>query len=529
MARKAQTNTPKRCVMYLRCSTDDQSYGDYTTIDTQRAINQERIDALGGVLVGEYNDEGRTGMNFKRPDWKRLLSDAKERKFDAVIVTYMSRLARGEMYHVAEYLLAEEKVKIELVRETFTPDMAGQMAKGMKVVFDGAYTRQVSDWTKTAMQRRVQNGWSTGGVPPYGYTSEPVPGMTPTVLAGGKVKPPPRQRVPHPDQRVHVLRAFEIFSLADNIGEVQRYLREVSPERQWAIDRVKALLQNEVYRGVARFGQTVNPSAHEAIIPEQLWDTVQGLLSAREERTATIEVGHTDRTDPFTYYLRGKITCTSCGGRMTPSWHHGARSVTRYYECVRPGKRGTPCEVKRVNARTLHETMVEELARCAKHPTRLTLLLREAIKLLPASDELRDEVKRLHRNKREAERKIRANQAALETAGVKGAMLTSLVGRITELEAHIETIEGQLTQLQAQLSEAHGQRPDVSTLCALWGDFTGCWKYLTEEEKGEVVSLLVERVEMTTKEKGTLHVFMQSPHLALWEKMPTWVRLTHHS
>lgn len=521
---KAATNTPKRCVMYLRCSTDDQSYGDYTTIDTQRAINQERIDALGGVLVGEYNDEGRTGMNFKRPDWKRLLADARERKFDAVIVTYMSRLARGEMFHVAEYLLGEEKVKIELVRENFTPDMAGQMAKGMKVVFDGAYTRQVSDWTKTAMQRRVQNGWSTGGIPPYGYTSEPVPGMTPTLLPGGKVKPPPRQRIPHPEQRAHVLRAFELFSLTDNIGEVQRYLRQVAPERQWAIDRVKALLQNEVYRGVARFGQTINPAAHEAIISEQLWDTVQSLLGARDERTATAEVGHSDRTDPFTYYLRGKITCASCGGRMTPSWHHGATTVTRYYECVRPAKRGTPCEIKRVNARTVHEAIVEELARCAKHPTRLTLLLREAIKQLPASDELQNEVKRLHRNKREAERKIRANQAALETAGVKGATLTSLVGRIGELEAHIAEIERELGQLQGQLAESHGTRPDVSSLCSLWGDFTSCWNYFTEEERAEVAGLLVERVEMVTKEKGTLHVFMQSPPQETWAKMPYWVR-----
>ena len=44
--------------------------------------------------------------------------------------------------------------------------------------------------------------------------------------------------------------------------------------------------------------------------------------------------------------------------------------------------------------------IVREFDRFGKRTIRLTLLLREAIKLLRASDELRDEVKRLHRNKR---------------------------------------------------------------------------------------------------------------------------------
>jgi len=107
-----------RYAIYLHCSTDDQKEGDYTPIDTQRDITrryvEERIAAAGGVgeFVGEYVDEGRTGRNLKRRDWRRLYTDAKARKFDTVVITYMSRLGRGEMYHIAEYLLSEEQVKV---------------------------------------------------------------------------------------------------------------------------------------------------------------------------------------------------------------------------------------------------------------------------------------------------------------------------------------------------------------------------------------------------------------------------------
>src|SRR5262245_8922447 len=120
-----QRKAGNRYAIYLRCSSDDQAQGDFTTIDTQRELNTQHIVAQAGTLVKEYVDEGKTGTNLKRPGWLQLLADAKAGLFDAVCVTYMSRLARGEVYHVAEYLLNEAGVQVELVREKFTPDLAG--------------------------------------------------------------------------------------------------------------------------------------------------------------------------------------------------------------------------------------------------------------------------------------------------------------------------------------------------------------------------------------------------------------------
>ena len=118
-----RTNGPKRYAIYLRCSSDDQAQGDFTTIDTQREINTKHVTEAGGILVQEYVDEGKTGTNLKRSGWQALQRDAQAGRFDAVCVTYMSRLARGEAYHVAAYIMGEAGVQIELVREKFTPDL----------------------------------------------------------------------------------------------------------------------------------------------------------------------------------------------------------------------------------------------------------------------------------------------------------------------------------------------------------------------------------------------------------------------
>src|SRR6266545_1639206 len=65
---------PQRFAIYLRCSSDDQKHGDYTTIDTQRELNRKRV-AERGTFIREYSDEGRSGTNLNRPGWKELLAD----------------------------------------------------------------------------------------------------------------------------------------------------------------------------------------------------------------------------------------------------------------------------------------------------------------------------------------------------------------------------------------------------------------------------------------------------------------------
>ncbi|MCX6365191.1 MAG: hypothetical protein NTX57_00555 [Armatimonadetes bacterium] len=53
--------------------------------------------------------------------------------------------------------------------------MVGQLHKGLQIVMDGNYCRQVSDWTRTKQGQMVAHGYHTGGVPAYGFRSETVP------------------------------------------------------------------------------------------------------------------------------------------------------------------------------------------------------------------------------------------------------------------------------------------------------------------------------------------------------------------
>ncbi len=507
---RAKKKAPQRFAIYLRCSTDDQRFGDFTTIDTQRELNKERIAELGGELVAEYADEGKTGSNLNRAAWRKMLADADIRKFDAVVVTYMSRLARGEAYHVAEYLLKEEKVTVELVKEKFSPDMVGQLHKGLQIVMDGNYCRQVSEWTRTKQESMVAHGYHTGGVPAYGFRSETVPGMAPVMMGGGKVKPPPKRLVPDENAAPIVRHCFDIYLQSGNMGQVLRFLRDAEPGRSWTIDTVRRILTNEKYIGVARFGEKVNLQAHEALVTHETFQAAQEKLAKPtkpEEAPEVLGYVKEQRVDPIGYYLRGKVRCGHCDCLMTPAGHYGSSGKVGYYQCPRACKHGAECTVKRVNAHTLHEVVVAEIARCAKHPTRLNTLIREAAKRLPETDDLSAELARHKRNRRETDKKIARLVAAIRDGG-SSAALNKEVRQLEALGAEQDT---KIAEGQARLGSLSAPRPDSAALAALWGDFSCRWQQLSLEERTLLLGCLVDSVTMLEKEKGALRLRLCLP------------------
>ena len=80
----------KRIAIYTRCSTLDQST-DLQTRDINNLI-QSKSDYQ---LTTHYNDVGQSGAKESRPELNQMLQDAKEGKFDVLIVWKLDRLARS--------------------------------------------------------------------------------------------------------------------------------------------------------------------------------------------------------------------------------------------------------------------------------------------------------------------------------------------------------------------------------------------------------------------------------------------------
>lgn len=500
---RLKTSGPVRYAIYLRCSSDDQKHGDFTTVDAQRDLNKRLVAEVGGVFVEEYVDEGKTGTKLNRLGWKSLLADAQAKKFDVVCITYMSRLGRGDAFTIAEYELSKCGVKVVMVKEKFDDSLAGYITKSTTVMMDGLYPKMVSQWTKTKQEGMVARGYFTGGLHPYGYMTVDAEDGIGFHKPG---KPLPKRLVPDPDQASFVEGAFQTYLETGSSTEACRYLRRVTG-REWRLNTVTHVLSNRVYLGELHYGQNSNLTAHPPIVSLELFEVCQTVRRTRPQ-TAKKDLGENRE-----FYLRGRIYCQSCGGRLTPASHHGRISRTRYYECLCATRRVRACPVSRVNADSIHEAIVAEVRRAVEHPTRLQEIIREAVKTIPVPEKMDEQVKAVARRLKGIEKETENLTGAIAKGG---AGLRPLLKKIEALEEERIGLEIERERLEAQVRDTEIRRPDLEQVQAWWGQFGELWDAATDEERQKLMPMLVERVEMTEKERAAAG------------SRPTWNRQEHH-
>ncbi|MBR0341416.1 MAG: recombinase family protein [Oscillospiraceae bacterium] len=88
-------NENKITALYCRLSRDDGLEGESNSIGNQRKLLAMRANELGLKNIEYYVDDGYTGTNFNRPDFKRMEKDIKEGRVGAVLVKDLSRLGRN--------------------------------------------------------------------------------------------------------------------------------------------------------------------------------------------------------------------------------------------------------------------------------------------------------------------------------------------------------------------------------------------------------------------------------------------------
>lgn len=82
--------------LYCRLSVDDPNGGDEdsNSIQHQKEMLLAYCKANGYTNVRVYVDDGYSGTNFNRPDFKRMIADIEAGEVGRVIIKDMSRLGR---------------------------------------------------------------------------------------------------------------------------------------------------------------------------------------------------------------------------------------------------------------------------------------------------------------------------------------------------------------------------------------------------------------------------------------------------
>ena len=125
-----------RAAIYARVSDKSQAEDDKTSLSEQTIEMEAYCEGKGMTITARYQEVGR-GWTKKRPEFQRMLSDAKQGLFDTIVCWKSDRLSRG-MYPAAALMEVVEahQIRLEAVMDAIDMKTFGLMAAIGKIELD---------------------------------------------------------------------------------------------------------------------------------------------------------------------------------------------------------------------------------------------------------------------------------------------------------------------------------------------------------------------------------------------------------
>ena len=163
-------------ILYLRLSRDDELQGESNSIKNQREMLTQYAESKGYTNIIVFADDGYSGTNFNRPDFKRMMKLVEEGRVKRIIVKDMSRFGRNylEVGYYTEVLLPEYGVQFIAVNDNVdSENQSDNDFTPFRNIMNEWYAKDISKKMKSAIRAKGNSGKHTNPLPPYGYMKDP--------------------------------------------------------------------------------------------------------------------------------------------------------------------------------------------------------------------------------------------------------------------------------------------------------------------------------------------------------------------
>lgn len=365
--------------IYCRLSEEDRNKqtktDDSESIQNQKSMLLQYAIERDWEVYGIYSDDDYTGADRNRPEFNRLLQDAKQKKIDIILCKTQSRFTR-EMEIVEKYIHGLFHVWgtrfVSVVDNADTDNKGNKKARQINGLINEWYLEEMSDNIKSVLTNRRMQGFHIGSFSLYGYLKDPE-------KKGHLIIDPEAAGV--------VLRIFNLYAEGygktaiakvlntEGIPNPTEYKRlqgisYKSPKNTnatlWKYYTVTDMLRNEMYIGhmvQGKYGSVSYKSkqnkprpesqwirvenTHEPIIDISLWEKVQGKLQDNYKPFLDGKVG----------LFTKKVRCMDCGYTMRSS-----KTKDRHYlKCTTNHVKKDACIGAFISVKLLETTVIAEL------------------------------------------------------------------------------------------------------------------------------------------------------------------------
>ena len=174
--KKRRNILEKHTALYCRLSCDDDLDGDSNSIKNQKMLLTKFAEENNFINIRYYVDDGYSGTNFDRPDFKRLLADIEDDLISTVIVKDMSRFGRDHILvgYYTKYVFQEADIRFiaiyDQVDSLTNPD---DDITPFKNILNEMYAKDTSRKVKAVFRAKGMSGKHIIGTTPIGYKKSP--------------------------------------------------------------------------------------------------------------------------------------------------------------------------------------------------------------------------------------------------------------------------------------------------------------------------------------------------------------------
>jgi DNA invertase Pin-like site-specific DNA recombinase len=257
--------------------------GKGESIENQVALCRRYLQLHGGEepSICVYEDEGFSGGTLERPQFKKMMADAKAGNLSAIVVYRLDRISRniGDFAGLIQ-TLNEQKIAFISIREQF--DTTAPMGRAMMYitsVFSQLERETIAERIRDNMHELAKTGRWLGGITPTGYASRQVQ----RVAVDGKTHRACQLEIV-PEEKTVVEMIYHIFLLTQSLTETERRLAEggfkTKNGRAFSRFSIRAILTNPVYvRADSDARDYFAFCGAEIFAPDDRFDGVGGLLA----------------------------------------------------------------------------------------------------------------------------------------------------------------------------------------------------------------------------------------------------------
>ena len=375
--------------VYVRLSSEEKrDRKDSEAIGNQRDMLLAYIkDKPDMKLYDIYCDNGRTGTDFDREEFHRMMYDIYNGKVNCVAVKDLSRFGR-EYIETGDYLeriFPMLGIRFIAVNDNYDNKVQPfDISVPIKNILNSLYAKDLSRKSSAALRIKQANGEFIGTYASYGYLKSPENNHK--IIIDEETAPIVKMIFEwKADGLGYASICRRLYEMNIMPPGRYRYDKEIVTDERykdnvfWKNATIKRMLSNQVYIGNLTQGRkksyfydggkkenildetewVIVEGTHEPIISEELFYRVQDML---EERTRQYfdNLGKYDRISDDKNIFRHKIICGDCGTKLTryKDAKKGYKKAHYTYICPQHASFPKNCQFFSVTENTLKDIVM---------------------------------------------------------------------------------------------------------------------------------------------------------------------------